>query len=305
MSLAFSPKLCPSVKFDEAALQTGEEMSRLLLSLPENIRSTAIEIRIRCGQPVAVAVPNNSHLIKSGTPVSRGQMNDIFTRICKNAVYSHQTEIAEGFITLAGGHRAGICGRAVHGSNGMVTITDISSICIRIAHEVKGCGDSLVQEFYRRGRKGLLIAGPPCSGKTTLLRDIARSVGEDSNVSIIDERNEIAAVRQGMPQLDIGCRSDVLTGFSKTEGMLHAIRCLSPDVMLCDEIGSVDEARAVQAAFNAGVTVIATIHGSDLNELTCRRQFCLLRDSRAFASVALLKKGAFGQVTQIVDMDKL
>jgi len=232
-------------------------------------------------------------------------MNNIFANICGNAVYSHQTEIANGCITLAGGHRVGICGLAIYNDTGnRQTYSNISSLCIRIAHEITGCADKLV-EYISTGSKGLLLAGPPCSGKTTILRDIARQLSKTNNISIVDERNEIAAVNNGMPQLNIGQHTDVLTGQKKADGMLHAVRCMSPDILICDEIGSVEEAEATRTAFNCGVKVIAALHCGDASDLIQREQFIMLRNSGAFDTVAVLSGRHAGNISLICNIGDL
>jgi len=304
MPLAIEVKSCPAVRFDEAVLQIGGEVSMKLIQLSDNIKNSAFEIRIRSGQSVAIKTHEGIYVPFPESIISRRQINEIFAQICGNAIYCHQTEIADGCITLVGGHRAGICGRAVIDSSKTQTITDISSLCIRIAHEVPGCAENLVKQFDA-AEGGVLIAGPPCSGKTTLLRDAARILAMSKNIVIVDERNELAAVYRGMPQLDVGSNSDIITGQLKAVGMLHAVRCMSPDIIICDEIGSIEEAAAVKTAFNTGVAVIAAIHCGTVEELINREQFVLLRNSGAFSKVVLLKKGLPGVIDRIVDINKL
>lgn len=284
-------------KFDEAAAQTCSLLAGQLLALPEDIRSAAYEIRIRAGQPISLTLPSGMYMPDSAKTVSRTALNDSFIKMCGSAIYSRQNEIASGCITLRGGHRVGICGRAVRENGRIINITDISSLCVRIAHEVNGCADGLAQ-LAETG--GVIIAGPPCSGKTTLLRDLALKLSDERNTAVIDERGELAASYQGVPQLRTGCFCDVVTGFGKAEGMLHALRTLSPQIMVCDEIGTADEAEAVAEAFNSGVTVIVTMHCGSFEELAKRAQYRTLARTGAFRSIVMLEKGAPGNIGKTV-----
>lgn len=291
-----------AAKFDEAALQTGGETAAALISLPEHIKSEAMEIRIRSGQPIIITTPDGPYIIDKQKLISRNQISEVFIKLCGNAIYSHQTEIASGCITIVGGHRVGICGRAIMKENRTSSIADVSSLCIRIAHEVKGCADMLA-EIMKRCGGGMLIAGPPCSGKTTLLRDLALNVSSSKNTVIVDERNELAAVYRGTPQLETGCCCDVITGFSKAEGMIHAVKFLAPEIIVCDEIGTAAEAAAIKTAFNTGVTVAAAIHCGSSAELYRREPFNILRETGAFKILVLLSGKIPHQKIEIIDLE--
>ncbi len=285
-----------SRKFDEAISQLSNSAAALLLSLPQDIRASAFEARLRIGQPIALTLPDGIYIPDNTNKVTRELLDECFMRICGGAVYSRQNEIATGCIILQGGHRAGICGRAVLDNGAIINITDISSLCIRIAHEVRGCASSLVS---LADKGGIIIAGPPCSGKTTVLRDLALTLSAGRNTAMIDERGELAAVYHGVPQLSVGCCCDVVTGFAKAEGMLHAVRCLSPQVMICDEITTVAEAEAVGSAFNSGVTPIVSVHCGSEEELKRREQYKALIKTGAFRQLVILEHGTPGRIGRI------
>ena len=229
--------------------------------------SQLAEIRLRAGRQ-AVAVDVFGKMRVCSSPFSAEELADCFAEICRYSVYSFEEEIAQGFITLDGGHRVGICGTAVT-KNGVITsLKDISGLNIRIAHQVRGCADELFERVFFDGVHSLLLAGKPLSGKTTVLRDLARRLGERCRVVLIDSRNELSASVRGTPSFDVGLNTDVLCGCEKSAGIMLAIRSLSPEVIICDEIGN-DEAAVEQAMF-CGVKIIASAHADSIEQLKKR-----------------------------------
>lgn len=229
--------------------------------------SQVAEIRLRAGrQSVAVNVFGDMKICSAA--LSAEDIADCFAEICRYSVYSFEEEIAQGFITLDGGHRVGICGTAVT-KNGVITsLKDISGLNIRIAHQVYGCADELYDRVFSDGLHSLLLGGKPLSGKTTVLRDLARRLGEHRRVVIIDSRNELSASVRGTPSFDVGLNTDVLCGCEKSAGIMLSIRSLSPEVIICDEIGN-DEAAIEQAMF-CGVKIIASAHADSIEQLKKR-----------------------------------
>ena len=229
--------------------------------------SQIAEIRLRAGRP-SVAVDVFGRMKVCSPPFSAEELADCFAEICRYSVYSFEEEIAQGFITLDGGHRVGICGTAVT-KNGVITsLKDISGLNIRIAHQVRGCADGLYDRAFSDGLHSLLLAGKPLSGKTTVLRDLARRLGERHRVVLIDSRGELSASVRGTPSFEVGLNTDVLCGCEKSAGIMLAVRSLSPEVIICDEIGS-DEAAVEQAMF-CGVKLIASAHADSLEQLKRR-----------------------------------
>ena len=252
-----------------------------LIKIPDKIKNNIQEICIRINSSIIIFTQNKSYFVgKNGeiTPedpksllISQNDILETMKILCNFSIYSYQNQIKEGFITLKGGHRVGISGMAVINNNEIINISDISSINFRISREVLGCSDRIFDKFGL-DIGGTLIIGPPSSGKTTILRDIARKLSTSFEadklikVSIIDERREIAASYQGVPQRDIGF-SDVLSGFPKAEGIIRAIRTLSPKIIICDEIGGVEDAEAIKKSLNSGVGIIASIHAKSTDEM--------------------------------------
>lgn len=275
------------------------------------IAENAHEIRLRINCPLVLScLDGNYYLNPDGAvtriitdktlTVCRADIEAAFNRICRCSVYSVQGEIVNGFVTVAGGHRAGICGTAVVNGGKITNIKNISSINLRISREVKGCADELFGRVNTGG--GVLICGEPCSGKTTILRDLARiiSIKENKPVSLIDERGELAASVGGENQNDVGL-CDVFTSYPKRAAVEQALRCMSPQYIICDEIGGEGDLEAVKSCLYSGVSVIAAIHCASPNELVRKPNGVKLLKTGAFESVVFLdsRKNA-GEIKEIV-----
>ena len=290
-------------KFLEACECLPDEWREKLGMLPGHIQRSVREIRLRAGKPLMLTTGEESLFLDRGglarrlkspdlLTVSSIQVKSVFLKLCSHSVHAHQEEIANGFVTLRGGHRAGICGTAVEESGRIQNIRDISSINIRVARAAKGAASEIIRQYLGEGLCGIILAGPPASGKTTLLRDIARALASDpfyKRAAVVDERGEIAAVRDGEAQNDLGDSCDILNGYPKAPGIQQALRTLSPEVILCDELGTLEEVEAVIESLNAGVPVITTVHASSIREVTARRQSAELLQTGAFSLVAMLR----------------
>ncbi len=283
-----------------------------LKTVPDFVKSEATEIRMRVNQSVCIVCPLKAYSVQSDGKIteflsenslktSKQDINDCFKAMCNYSVYSFQDQIKNGFITIKGGNRVGICGSAVSNTESVSNIKDVTSLNIRLARECKGCAEKIFENI-KNDNLGVLIAGPPACGKTTILRDLARIISthnsqRPSKTVIVDERAEIAAMFEGIPQLDIGL-SDVLTGFPKAQGILNAVRCLSPEIIICDEIGTQEETLAITQSLNAGVKIIASIHARNPDELLNRPQARKILNSGAFEKIVFLS-GSFSPGTVI------
>lgn len=249
-------------------------------------RESIQEIRLRSNRPASVSMAGSNEALRYIPPA--GELEEIFRKILEYSVHSFKREIANGYITLKGGNRAGFYGTAVTDGNRIETLRDIGGINFRIAREVIGCADEIMNGVFSKEIESALIVSPPSGGKTTILRDLCRHAGNSGRVSLIDERGEIAAVYRGVPQNDIGKFTDVLDGYPKAEGMMIAIRTLSPRYIFLDELGGEKEVGGVIEALFAGVKIIATAHASSKKELLSREGIKKLLGVGAFSRLIFL-----------------
>lgn len=251
----------------------GESVRKISDAFFEDIQ----EIRLRVNRPAAASMKNTIRYITNGGQltyntdsaviVSEQDLRRCFESVCQYSVHSFQSEITNGFITIRGGHRVGICGTSVMRGDTIENVKNISSLNFRIAREVTGCAGDICNRIFSDGLHSVLIAGAPASGKTTLLRDMARILGERFRTAVIDERGELAAVMNGIPQNNIGINTDVFDGYNKPRGIITALRVMSPQIIICDEIGSDKDLAAIRAASNSGVYVAASVHAAGVDEL--------------------------------------
>ena len=282
--------------------------------LPLLWRQKGTELRMGAGRPIRVRMGAQERFLTPCGGLSENFLDGAKTeavwlrngleRITRYSLYAYEGQIGQGFLTVAGGHRIGICGRAVVEEGRIRTLTDISSMMMRMAHEVRGCSDPVFPYLQKEGRIcHTLIASPPGGGKTTMLRDLLRRCSDELGlqVGIADERSELAACQAGIPQLDVGIRTEVLDGAPKAEGIRMLLRSASPQVIGADEIGSLQEAQALGELMRCGVQVLCSVHGDSLESVRKRREIAWLFENRIPERVVVLK--GWGEVAGVWDQE--
>ncbi len=244
------------------------------------------EIRLRSGRAVSFVYPNGNRFLTYSGEVSSSDKNSIISSaadikqivssISHYSIHSCGKELKNGYFVMENGVRVGISG--VYSENGV--INTFTGLNFRIAREIKGCSDKI---FNQLGLADILICGKVNSGKTTILRDLCRNYGNNYKVSLIDERNEISAVSFGRIINDVGMFTDILSGCGRAEGINSALRTLSPDIIVCDEISSLSDVNAILSANGCGIKFIASVHAENYESLRKREIFSELKNIFEYA----------------------
>lgn len=247
-----------------------------LINNNKHIESDVQEIRLRVNRPIIIKIKQNN--IAIDYIVNQKEILQIIEKLCDNSIYAYKNQICEGFLTVKGGHRVGITGTVVIDNGNIINIKYISSINFRIARQVLNCSNKILKEIIDKENNTIfnsLIVSPPGCGKTTILRDSIRRISNGisemnftgKTCGVVDERGELAAMYKGIPQNDLGIRTDVIENISKSKGMKMLIRSMAPEVIACDEIGSKEDVDAIENAINSGIKGIFTMHGKTLEDI--------------------------------------
>ena len=254
-----------------------------ILKIPQEIESKVQEIRVRLGQPITFKYLNKEFV--TDILADEKMILSLLENFTNNSVYAVQSEINSGFITIKGGHRIGISGTCIFENGKIKNIRYISSLNIRVAHEIKGCSEKLINALYNNYFENTWILSSPGSGKTTLLRDMIRYLSIlGNNISVVDERSEIAAMYKGIPQNDLGPRTDVMNNCRKDIGIRMMIRSMAPSIIATDEIGDNKDIDAIYEANFAGIKLLLTAHGDDLKDVPKK-----LLQNKLFKNIVILK----------------
>ena len=280
------------------------------LILEHNIQKLE-EIRIRANKPVILKL-GQVEIVLSYT-ITTNEIIGILQNICNNSIYTYQNQICNGFITLPGGNRVGIAGNVVIKDGQVSNISYIYSLNFRISHQINGASDNILKYVLDTESNTIfntLIVSPPGAGKTTMIRDLAKRISNGINeinfrgldVSIIDERGEIAAMTKGITFNDVGIRTDVLDNVPKSIGIRMAVRSMAPKVIIADEIGNKDDVNIINYAICSGVKCIFTAHGSDMEDLLKNNEINKIINLQLFSKIIFLDEKQKGKIKNVVNI---
>jgi stage III sporulation protein AA len=298
------------------------KLKNIFKKTPTELLNHLEEIRLRINRPVLLVTSRGDYTVSlkgyyteniaEGYCVTLDDLEKILHIISQSSIYAWEEEFKRGYITISGGHRIGLSGRVILDKGLVKSMKEISGLNFRIARELPGVADQILPYLIDQDKKikHTLIISPPQCGKTTLLRDIIRQLStgipclgfNGVNVGLVDERSELAGTYGGVPQFDIGLRTDVLDGCPKAQGMIMLIRSMAPQVIATDEIGTLEDINAMEEVLNAGIKLITTIHGKDLTEVSQRPNLKRVIDQKYFQRIIILSRSlGVGTVESILD----
>lgn len=306
------------VKKDELIKIFSNNIKKILLQSNVDFEQLQ-EVRLRVNSPLIIIYKGKEFFLsKDGELrnkeldayyIDKNEIKETMDYISSYSLYAFEDEIKQGFITIQGGHRIGIAGKTVLDGDKITGLKYISYINVRISHEIKGCANK-VMPFVEEEDKvhHCLIISPPRCGKTTLLRDIIRQIsngvnkGSGKTVGVVDERSEIGGCYMGVAVNDLGIRTDVLDCCPKAKGMLMLIRSMSPSVIAVDEIGDYDDVKAIEAVINCGCKLLATVHGSSIEDIKSKPLLQKMITEKVFERYIILDNNKkVGNIKEIYD----
>lgn len=294
-------------RYREAVAVLPVRLRKSAMSLPDEQQGRAEELHLRAGQPLTVLLPEGEWPL--GTVVETEDLEMLCNIATEFSRYAAAETLRDGYLSVKGGFRIGLCGTAVIKDGVNTNLRQFSSATVRIAREQIGVGDAVAEQLFRNGELcSTLILSPPGAGKTTLLRDLVRrlSVGVvpygPQRISLIDERGEVAMMYRGEPQMDVGPYTDVLDACPKALGIPMVLRAMNPQIIAVDEITAYQDIRAMSLAAGCGVRLLATIHAADVSELMEKPLYRSLLEERIFRLAVSISRTDTGRNYRVEEL---
>ncbi len=261
------------------------------------IKDELQEIRIRIERPLILKLRDSEIIVEY--KITQNEILQIVERLCENSIYAYKKQLCEGYITIKGGHRVGITGTTVIENGEIINLKYITSLNFRIARQVLNCSNRIIGQVVDTKNKNIfntLIVSPPGKGKTTILRDLIRKLSngiteinfKGKTCGVVDERGEIAAMYRGIPQNDVGIRTDIIDNVSKSKGIKILIRTMAPEIIACDEIGSAEDIQAIEEAMISGVKGVFTMHGKNIEDVNANKSIRKLVDGKIIEKIIFI-----------------
>ena len=293
--------------FRQAVSILPQRLRELALALEPEKMGYVEEIRLRAGRVPALTCPKGEVSMKSADPVTTQEIELLVQNASRWSLHTVLDQLRQGYLTTRGGHRLGLCGTAVMEQGQVRTIREITSVNLRIAREKKGCASKLALHIKEGDAVGnTLIIAPPGAGKTTLLRDLIRQLSDCRlRVAVADERGELSAMWQGMAQLDLGASTDVLAGCPKAVAIEQLLRGMNPQVIAVDEITAAEDVRAIEQAVGCGVSLLATAHARQAEDLKRRALYRQLLTEGIFHHLVLIDRQGGRRNVRVIPAEEL
>lgn len=278
-------------------------LREIAMGAPDKLSASAEEIRLRMCRPLCVVAQGRETELGTSRSVQQNELQMVLEIATRASAHSYTDSIRRGFVTAQGGVRVGLCGEAITENGAVTGLRRVFSICIRIPRELRGIADAVFGGLTAGSFESTILLAPPGGGKTTLLRELIRLLSDSGErISLIDERHEVSGFFEGRACFDLGAKTDVMTGAGKAEGVLMALRSMSPQTVAFDEITAPEDVRAAVYAANCGVSILTTAHAAGIDDLRRRPLYRPLLDGGVFRRAVVIDNRAGSRSYEVLEL---